>query len=402
MSIPALAKGKGGAERIGSMIANYWASRGENVAIVFNGKNKNISYPVDKGVQLFPSDYLCGNIAKLKQSREELLSFNADVVLIFYADLSLLQQYMIFRDFNCAIAAQECTNPGRAVRNIFRKFQGELSLKICFHIRQILIGQLAGVRFTIPDYKNSLIKPIRKKGAAFYNSFPLSNDLSKKISITRPRRMVCIGGLKDLNKNGLVAAAAFLSISQSFPNWELVYYGANNFSKELKELQKFPGGRRIRHLGFTNDIESMYLNSDFSIVCSFDEGNPNVVNEAMIFGIPTIGYSDCPGLRHLVKNKITGLLVNRNTEISGLAAAMSFLMENDTQRKIMGLHARRWAESHLDSLTYQRNWNDFIQKCYLSPDVDRKFDLENLDQYQLFLQNLAEYSFGIQYDLLYN
>tara|TARA_Y100001958_G_C21237109_1_gene563828 strand:- start:1733 stop:2761 length:1029 start_codon:yes stop_codon:yes gene_type:complete len=87
---------------------------------------------------------------------------------------------------------------------------------------------------------------------------------------------------------------------------------------ELEHLKN-----KINDLGLTNifqikeattDIEKSYINSDFLFHSSKFEGMPNVVLEAMFFGVPIIS-SNCGGLSSIIKNGFNGyILSNFNLE----------------------------------------------------------------------------------------
>ncbi len=81
------------------------------------------------------------------------------------------------------------------------------------------------------------------------------------------------------------------------------------------------------------NIDEIYADAWMLVIPSREEGLPNVVVEALTYGVPCIGFEDCPGVNHLIKNDKTGFLVSRD-EPGGLFAAMSRLSAPDTRTRL--------------------------------------------------------------------
>lgn len=382
ISIPAFAKGKGGAEKVASLVANNFANNLSNkVGLIFtaNSIDAKTSYPVNDNVQLMGCKYLSLKIQDIAAAETLVNDFAPDIIIFFYADASLIRQFMFFNKFSAKLIAQECTNPVRAVKNLYRQMKNNLSLEDTFFLRQLIINRLDAIRFTIPEYTKSIIDKKSVKAYGFYNSFNLPSSnyaifprIHPKIS-GRMRRIICIGGLKDLNKNGLLAAQAFIQLAPIYPNWKLIYYGVNRFESQISQIQKMPGGNSIVVQGISNSLESELLIADIHVICSYDEGNPNSINECSSFGVPTIGFSDCPGVAHLIKPE-TGILIDRNNSVINLRSAMELLINNELLRSNLSRGCRSWAENHLSNDIFYKNWNNIIENENFFP---KKIKLES-------------------------
>jgi GalNAc-alpha-(1->4)-GalNAc-alpha-(1->3)-diNAcBac-PP-undecaprenol alpha-1,4-N-acetyl-D-galactosaminyltransferase len=64
----------------------------------------------------------------------------------------------------------------------------------------------------------------------------------------------------------------------------------------------------VEFLPPTREISKHYLNSDFLILPSRWEGFPNVVAEALSFGLPVVGFQSCAGIPELIKTGVNGFV----------------------------------------------------------------------------------------------
>jgi glycosyltransferase involved in cell wall biosynthesis len=99
-------------------------------------------------------------------------------------------------------------------------------------------------------------------------------------------------------------------------------------------------------LGERDDVPALLASSDVFVLSSTSEGMPMTVIEAMAAGLPVVA-SDVGGLRELVDDGVTGLLVPPR-DARALAAALSSLLEDAERRRAMGDAGRARAEALFD------------------------------------------------------
>ncbi len=104
------------------------------------------------------------------------------------------------------------------------------------------------------------------------------------------------------------------------------------------------GGRRCRYLGHVDDVRAVLSAADVLIAPSRWEGFALASAEAMACGLPVIG-SDVPGLRDLVVDGRTGLLVERANTVA-LAEAIVRLSADVPARAAMGQAGRQRIVRH--------------------------------------------------------
>ena len=102
---------------------------------------------------------------------------------------------------------------------------------------------------------------------------------------------------------------------------------------------------RIHWLGrLKNEVLPAILNqSRVFVLCSFIEGQPRALIEAMACGLPIIG-SNVPGTRSTIEHKATGYLCD--TDADSIAAAIRTVLSNPALMRKMGANARKHALEH--------------------------------------------------------
>jgi glycosyltransferase EpsD len=120
------------------------------------------------------------------------------------------------------------------------------------------------------------------------------------------------------NKNQKLAIDAMKTVVRQYPESLLLIAGNGPEEEALKrQVQENGLKEHVRFLGYTRDVHQ-YLNiSDMLVACSFREGLPLNLMEAMLCGKPIVA-SENRGHRELVEPGATGYLVSpRDAEMFG-------------------------------------------------------------------------------------
>jgi glycosyltransferase involved in cell wall biosynthesis len=95
---------------------------------------------------------------------------------------------------------------------------------------------------------------------------------------------------------------------------------------------------------------------------SRNEGFPNALAEGLAVGLPAVGYKGVSGVEDLIIEGTTGLLVDQEDEIAGLARALSTLMADAHLRVRLGnaalQHIRQWAPDRMFAL-----WDEVLREA---------------------------------------
>ncbi len=93
------------------------------------------------------------------------------------------------------------------------------------------------------------------------------------------------------------------------------------------------GGNRCRLLGFVDDVAALLAAVDMLVMPSRWEGWPLAVGEAMAAGLPVIG-TDLPGVRELVVDGRTGVLIERENVVALSDAIMRLAGDADLRAQL--------------------------------------------------------------------
>ena len=148
----------------------------------------------------------------------------------------------------------------------------------------------------------TLFKPIEQK------------ELRKKYNFEKEEKIVLYVGRFDKEKGLDFLIEVFKKLNLQLPNSKLILVGAGSEEEHLKYIAK-----NNMNIIFINKIthskvpEIMNCANVFAL-CSYREGMPTVVLEAMACGLPVVS-TDVGDLRKIVYDGITGYLVRERDEM---------------------------------------------------------------------------------------
>jgi glycosyltransferase involved in cell wall biosynthesis len=344
--IPGFLIGKGGAEKVAGKVADLLANSGNKVDLICRPPRRR------------PPPYLLSEQIRIRPLIEQddrqiklLRGENYDLLVGFGMHHFYSRIAHISRLLEVPFVLQECNNPQRIAAGI-----GGTHLcwsdEEAFWLRQAVFAHAAAIRFTVPAYADSVIDDARPFTYAFYNALVSPGRLSNERDPAK--KIICVSSMKNGNKNGMAAVNAFGRFSSRNPGWSLHLYGLNNFRRELdKFLVRFPDAAIFDH-GIVDDLDEIYEDAYALIIPSFEEGLPNVVVEALSYGVPCIGFSDCDGVKHIIVHEESGLLVERDNA-NALDEALRRIADPDF-RRLLSTGAKRFAETQLQPEPWEASW----------------------------------------------
>ncbi|MBK7525402.1 MAG: glycosyltransferase [Saprospiraceae bacterium] len=97
---------------------------------------------------------------------------------------------------------------------------------------------------------------------------------------------------------------------------------------------------RIQFLGKVKEMDLIYSSASIFVIPSRSEGFPNVLIEAMAFGLPCISFDFIAGPKDIITHEEDGILVE-NGNIESLANRINRLIENDKERLRLANNAKK-------------------------------------------------------------
>ena len=191
-------------------------------------------------------------------------------------------------------------------------------------IANYLLMQADVVSVQLNSQRNLYPKFIRRKIRVTPNSVVLHPDLIRALPISPTKTLLFVGRL-TFQKNLSVLFYALKLVSQPI---KLKVVGEGEDELNLRKLS-VTLGLDVLFKPFTDDLKSEYLDADLFCLPSRWEGFPNVVGEALSFGVPVVGFRDCAGVSDLVIDGINGKLASGSDNPVTLAEAINAALSAD-------------------------------------------------------------------------
>lgn len=165
--------------------------------------------------------------------------------------------------------------------------------------------ELAKRKFRCPVYR---IHGVGANSEKYHLISPEEQEKQKKALGLSGHILVNVGELLP-NKNQKTAIRAMKRIVAQTPDTTLLIAGNGPERENLETLAKELGlEERVRFLGYTTELQKYLQVCDCEIACSYREGLPLNVMEAMLCGKPVVA-SDNRGHRELICEGVNGYLV---------------------------------------------------------------------------------------------
>lgn len=341
----------GGAARVMTSMANYWAEIGHSIAIVsFESASAVSYYPLSSKVRVvfatrildsINSDTL-NNVSHFWRLRKTIKSLTPDVVVSFI-DTTNVRVLLALAGSGIPVIVSERIDPARHELGWAARRLRDIS----YRLADAVVVQSCRAAKYFPQTIQARISIIENPVE------PQRGSPSKHAT-----RILAAGRLCH-QKGFDLLLKAFALIANRFPDWSVRICGEgperNKLEQQVKALQLED---RVELPGTTTDMQAAYAAAGLFVLSSRYEGFPNVLCEAMASGLPTISF-DCPsGPAEIVRHGHDGLLVPPQ-DVEALAAAIARYIEAPEERKAHGLAARAVSDRYsFSSIMFK--WQDVI------------------------------------------
>ncbi len=326
--------GCGGAERVISIMANYWAQRGEEVTLLTFDRGRQLFYPLHAAIQhralglVAESNHILvgfvRNLYRMIVLRRGIRDFEPSVVISFMEKNNILT-LLATRGLGIPVIISERTDPSAydigQIWNMLRR--------LTYRFADALVCQSPATLARV-----SLMVGIN--GVVIPNPVVLTDPTSKRdASLVREKRkhiIVAMGRLVE-EKGFDLLLSAFGRISQDHPDWSVTIMGEGPMRKELENQAKCLGLKdRVNFAGQTADPFPVLRQADLFVLSSRFEGFPNALCEAMACGLAVVSFDCCSGPREIIRDGVDGVLVPAG-DVNALAATLDRLMRDSAERE---------------------------------------------------------------------
>ena len=185
-------------------------------------------------------------------------------------------------------------------------------LKYLFFSIEKLNLLISDITITVSEDMKKILDKIKKNTILIHNGSACGLDLKKyknkkNKEIKKEKIKVSyIGRLKK--RKGSLILVDIVKYFNHRKDVEFIFCGfnQNEFFKFSKEKYK-----NVKFLGYVENIQKVYQETDILILPSYHEGMPYVILEAMSNGILIIA-NNIPGINSLIKKNYSGILIDKN------------------------------------------------------------------------------------------
>jgi glycosyltransferase involved in cell wall biosynthesis len=340
--IPTL--GAGGAERVMSIMANYWVEKGKCITLItldsigddFCEIHPNV---LRVGLGLIiestnPAQSVINNIRRINKLRAEIKSSSPDVVISFLDRMNVLTILATLR-LGLKVIVSERSDPEYENNG---RIWGWLR-KLTYPSADIVVTQTEKVKQWITN------AVIAKKVVVIPNPIKVKNvaasyaSLNEMVNSEGNSHFIVALGRLSFEKGFDMLVGAFAMIAKANPDWRLIIFGEGEERDNLLRLVTELNAIDCIFLpGQVKNPMMLLKQSDLFVVPSRYEGFPNALLEAMACGLPVISF-DCPsGPKYVIRDGIDGILVPA-CDVAALSITMNQLINDDAKRAILAARA---------------------------------------------------------------
>ena len=329
--------GSGGAERVMSILANYWVSHGWDITLIMLvDPTQPAFYSLDSRIRvqslgiakesIHPLEAISAAGWRVAVLRRALIASQPDAVVSF---MSAVNVYSILAgwNLNVPIIVSEHTYPGAIDAN--RIWQ--LLMKWSYRYADLVTVLTQNA---IPFYP----------AAAGYHTIAIPNPILTPAPAIETSRLlaapslIAVGRLEHCKGFDLLLRA-FHQLQAKHPQWQLTILGEGGQRAALEELRsQLELTDRVHFPGAVTNVREYFHQADLFVLSSRVEGFPMALCEAMACGLPVLAADCLSGPRDIIEDGVNGVLI-ATEDIPALVAGLDALMSDPARREQLAQHA---------------------------------------------------------------
>lgn len=328
----------GGAERVMSTMANYWAAKGWTVNLLtLNSPDEVPFYELHPSVRhralglasASPGAFsgLMNNLYRVRELRRAIRETVPDVVLSSMTPTNVLT-LLATRGMNLTVFVREANNPylSKVGRHwdLLRRWTYRRASRV------VLLSKDSLAYFSEKVQRRAVVIP----NPVIMNAIPRQPRSANGPQMT----MIAMGRMAP-QKGFEMLLQAFSKNADKHPDWSLEILGDGPLRAELEATVDALGlTGRVRMPGVIKDPYRRLLLADLYVMSSRYEGFPNALCEAMAAGLPVISFACRTGPAEIIREGIDGVLVPAE-DVGALGEAMDRLMGDPKTREALAARA---------------------------------------------------------------
>ena len=334
----------GGAERVASLLSNYWVENGYRVTLMptFSGRGECL-YSLNERIKL---DFLADRVGSTNKNffnrlrrfwilRKSIKEIRPDIIISFLTHVNVAAILSAMGTRIPVIVSERTYPPGYQLDfflSTLRKFTYPAASCVVMQTDQGLRWLNAKVgKDNSTVIANPVLYPMNQTEPMLHINDVVSENQKLCIAVGR---LVDGKGLPKIIE-------AFSQLSKKYQEWDLVILG-DGPQREMLELQikRLGCNGRVHLPGRVGNLSDWYAAADLFIMNSRFEGFPNSLLEAMAHGLPVISTDCDTGPREMISHGINGLLLSAIPTNLELKVAIESVITDPDFAASLGVAAR--------------------------------------------------------------
>lgn len=328
--------GAGGAERVMSIMANYWIAEGNDITILtLSDSSKSVFYELEPRINYVPLglegnsnnkiEGLLNNIKRIYKLRHAIKASKPDVIISFLDTTNILTT-LATRGLKVPIILSE--------HNAINK----VDIGWLWSMLRARIYPMADKVVLLSERMRSYYPvSVRETAVVIPNPVLVSQNSTKdtpEVFLEKPSIMAM--GRLSYEKGFDLLMRSFAMIKDDYPLWSVTILGEGDARGELEFLRNELGLEGKVHMpGLVKNPYDYLRQADIFVLSSRNEGFPVALCEAMACGSAVISFDCMTGPAEIIDNGVNGILVPPENANS-LANAMAKLIVSEDDRKRLG------------------------------------------------------------------